>query len=267
MLDLQTIIIFLALGSFVGVMAGLFGIGGGGVIVPILTIFLLSHGFSGDDVVKIALATSMAVISITSISSFRAQHKKKSVRWDIFKVIAPGVIVGTFSFTFLASNIDSFYLSVFFSIFMLYAALKMFFGKKPQSESGIIGKKGQFFAGLGIGGISALVSIGGGVLSVPYLVKQGVDMKKAIGTSSAIGFPLAVSGTIGYIINGFNYTSLDNMMLGYVYVPAFICIAIASYATAPIGVNLSHKLPVVALKKIFGVLTFLLSIKMMLELI
>jgi len=267
MLDLQTIIIFLALGSFVGVMAGLFGIGGGGVIVPILTIFLLSNGFNGDDVVKIALGTSMAVISITSISSFRAQHKKKAVRWDIFKMIAPGVIVGTFSFTFLASNIDSFYLSVFFSIFMLYSALKMYFGKKPQSESDIFGKTGQFFAGLGIGGISALVSIGGGMLSVPYLVKQGISMKKAIGTSSAIGFPLAISGTIGYIINGFEYTSFDDMMLGYVYMPAFICIAIASYATAPIGVNLSHKLPVVSLKKIFAILIFLLSIKMMIELI
>ncbi|KAB7889111.1 TSUP family transporter [Poseidonibacter ostreae] len=260
-------IIFLALGSFVGVVAGLFGIGGGGLIVPILTMFLLSHEFGGDEVVQISLATSIAVISITSISSFRAQHKKKAVRWDIFKMIAPGVIVGTFMFTFVASNINSFYLSVFFSIFMLYAAYKMFFGKKAEGEGTIIGRSGQFFAGFGIGGISALVSIGGGMLSVPYLVKQNIDMKKAIGTSSAIGFPLAISGTLGYIINGYSHTSIDTMMLGYVYVPAFVCIAFASYLTAPIGVNLSHKLPIVMLKKIFGILLLILSIKMMLELI
>ncbi len=259
--------IFLILGSFVGVMAGLFGIGGGGIIVPVLTMFFVSHGFDGKNVMQISLATSMAVMSITSISSFRAQHKRKSVRWDLFVLIAPGVIVGTFALTFLASNIESFYLSVFFSLFMLYAALKMFFGKKPQKQGTAIGNKGQFFAGFGIGGLSALVSIGGGILSVPYLVKQGVDMKKAIGTSSAIGFPLAVSGTLGYIINGWSYTSADSFMIGYVYIPAFISISLASYATAPIGVSLSHKLPVTTLKKIFAVLTFSLSVKMMLGLI
>lgn len=259
--------IFIILGSFVGVIAGLFGIGGGGVIVPVLTMFFMSNGFETRDVVQISLATSMAIISITSISSFRAQHKRKSVRWDLFALMAPGVIVGTFTFTFLASNVESFYLSVFFSLFMLYAALKMFFGKKPQKQATEVGKKGQFFAGFGIGGLSALVSIGGGILSVPYLSKQGVDMKKAIGTSSAIGFPLAVSGTLGYIVNGWSYTSAENFMIGYVYIPAFICIAIASYATAPIGVSLSHKLPINTLRKVFAVLTLSLSIKMMIGLI
>jgi uncharacterized membrane protein YfcA len=265
--DIQTFIIFLALGSFTGVVAGLFGIGGGGIIVPVLTIVLLSLGFNEEDVVKVALGTSMAIISITSVSSFRAQHKKKAVRWDLFRLITPGVIVGTFVFTFIASNVDSFYLSLFFAIFMLYAVLSIFLGNKPQPKGIHIGKIGQLIAGFVIGGLSALVSIGGGMLSVPYLVKQGIDIKKAIGTSSAIGFPLAVSGTLGYIINGFEYTSLENMMLGYVYIPAFISIAIASYITAPIGVHLSHKLPVPTLKKVFGVLTLLLSINMIMELV
>lgn len=267
MLDIQSIMIFLLLGSFVGVIAGLFGIGGGGLMVPILTMFFISHQFGEDQVIQISLATSMAIISITSISSFRAQHKKRAVRWDLFKMIAPGVIVGTFMFTFLASSINSFYLSIFFSLFMFYAALKMFFAKPVESKYALFGRVGQFFAGFGIGGISALVSIGGGMMSVPYLVKQNIDMKKAIGTSSAIGFPLAISGTFGYIINGYEYTSLETMMVGYVYIPAFLSIAIASYLTAPIGVSLSHKLPIGILKKIFAVLTVFLSIKMMIELI
>jgi len=267
MLDFQSIMIFLLLGSFVGVIAGLFGIGGGGLMVPVLTMFLLSHEFGGDQVIQISLATSMAVIAITAVASFRAQHKKKAVRWDLFRMIAPGVIVGTFLFTFLASVMNSVYLSMFFSFFMLYVALQMFFMKPVASTHKIIGRVGQFFAGFGIGGISALVSIGGGMLSVPYLVKQNIDMKKAVGTSSAIGFPLAISGTVGYIVNGYEYTSIETMMLGYIYIPAFLSIAFASYLTAPIGVSLSHKLPVGILKKVFALLTFFLSVKMMIEVI
>ena len=262
MLDLQTIIYFILLGSFVGVISGLFGIGGGGIIVPILTTIFLSHGLDEKSVVHMALGTSMAIIIITSISSIRAQEKKKAIVWDIVKMMAPGILIGTFLVTFIASKLDSFYLSIIFAIFMFYSSIQMFVGKKPKPESKVFSKKTHFLSGGLIGGLSSLVSIGGGILSVPYLLIQNIDIKKAIATSSAIGLPIALSGTVGYIINGWHNTSMETLTLGYVNIVAFVCVAIASFLTAPIGVMLVHKINVDIMKKLFSVLPFVLSIRM-----
>ncbi|PLY05223.1 MAG: hypothetical protein C0625_14435 [Arcobacter sp.] len=267
MLDLEIIVYFLLLGSFVGVIAGLFGIGGGGVIVPILTTIFLSQGLDERSVVHMALGTSMAIIIVTSISSIRAQQKKKAIIWDIVKMMAPGILIGTFLVTFIASKLDSFYLSIIFSIFMLYSSIQMFIGKKPKPESKVFSKKTHFLSGGLIGGLSSLVSIGGGILSVPYLLMQNVDIKKAIATSSAIGLPIAISGTIGYMVNGWGNTSMDTLTLGYVNLVAFVCVAVASFTTAPIGVMLVHKINVDVMKKLFSVLPFVLSIKMIYSLV
>jgi len=267
MLDMQTIIYFLLLGSFVGVISGLFGIGGGGIIVPILTGIFLSHGFDEKIVVHMALGTSMAIIIITSVSSIIAQQKKKAIVWDIFKRMVPGILIGTFLATFIASRLDSFYLSIIFAIFMFFMSIQMFIGKKTKSESKIFSNKTHFLSGGIIGGLSSLVSIGGGILSVPYLVMQNIDIKKAIATSSAIGLPIALSGTLGYIVNGWSNTSIDTLTIGYVNLTAFACVAIASFTTAPIGVMLVHKINVNVMKKLFSVLPFLLSIKMVYSLV
>lgn len=267
MFDIQTIIYFLALGAFVGVIAGLFGIGGGGVIVPILTsIFLSKNAIDSNNVLHLALGTSMAIIIITSISSIKAQQKKKAIVWDIVKMMVPGIFVGTFLATFIASKLDSFYLSIFFACFMLYSSITMFIGKKPKPENKIFTAKTHIFSGGAIGAISSLVSIGGGVLSVPYLLIQNVDIKRAIATSSAIGLPIAVSGTLGYIVNGWEHTSLENYTIGFISLPALVCVASASFLTAPIGVMLVHKINVNLMKKLFSVLPFLLSIKMLISL-
>lgn len=264
MLDIQTIIYFLALGSFVGVIAGLFGIGGGGMIVPILTIIFLNNSVIDEkNVVHLALGTSMAIIIVTSISSIKAQQKKKAIVWDIVKMMVPGIIVGTFLATFIASKLDSFYLSIIFASFMFYSSILMFMGKKPKSENKIFTPKTHIISGGVIGALSSLVSIGGGIMSVPYLLLQNIDIKKAIATSSAIGLPIAISGTVGYMINGWEYSSLDNYTLGFIYLPALVCIAFASYLTAPIGVMLVHKINVDLMKKIFSLLTLALSIKML----
>ncbi|XPV69543.1 MAG: sulfite exporter TauE/SafE family protein [Halarcobacter sp.] len=267
MLDMQTIIYFLLLGSFVGVVSGLFGIGGGGIIVPILTTIFLSHGIDERNVVHMALGTSMAIIIITSISSIRAQQKKKAIVWNIVKMMVPGILIGTFLATFIASKLDSFYLSIIFSIFMFFTSINMFIGKKPKAESKVFSNKTHFFSGGLIGGLSSLVSIGGGILSVPYLLVQNVDIKKAIATSSAIGFPIALSGTLGYIVNGWSNTSIDTLTIGYVNLAAFACVAVASFTTAPIGVMLVHKINVNIMKKLFSVLPFILSIKMIYSLV
>ncbi len=267
MLEIQTIIYFLALGSFVGVISGLFGIGGGGVIVPILTAIFLVNGVSESTVLHTALGTSMAIIIVTSISSIRAQQKKKAIVWSVVKSMAPGIIIGTFLATFIASKLDSFYLSIIFVIFMFYTSVQMFIGKKPKPDSKVFSNKTHFYTGGIIGALSSLVSIGGGILSVPYLIAQNIDIKKAIATSSAIGFPIAVSGTLGYIINGWENTSFDTLTLGFVNISAFACVAIASFLTAPIGVMLVHKINVDFMKKLFSIMTLGLSIKMIFSLI
>lgn len=263
MLGFESIILYILLGCFVGVAAGLLGIGGGGIIVPSLTAIFLMQGMEMENIVHVALGTSMATIVVTSISSLRAHHKKGGVIWDIVKMMTPGIIIGTFFATFLASILSSLYLAIFFSIFMAYVSLQMFLDRKPKPSRKLVSPKAQFGAGTFIGAISAMVSIGGGSLTVPYLIWQNVELKKAIGTSAAIGFPIALSGTLGYIINGWSHTDMSNLMFGFVSLPAFFFIAICSYFTAPIGVKLVHTLPVGIIKKIFAFLLILLSLKML----
>lgn len=263
MLGFESIILYILLGSFVGIAAGLLGIGGGGIIVPSLCAIFLMQGMDSQNIMHMALGTSMATIMITSISSLRAHHKKGGVLWSVFRMMAPGIIVGTFLATFLVSFLSSFYLAIFFTIFMAYVSLQMFIDKKPKPNRKLAGAKTQFGAGTIIGAISAMVSIGGGSLTVPYLVWQNVEIKKAIGTSAAIGFPIAVSGTLGYIINGWSHTDLSNFTFGFVSLPAFFFVALCSYFTAPIGVRLVHTLPVSIIKKIFALLLVSLCLKML----
>ncbi|RXJ66341.1 hypothetical protein CRV08_13510 [Halarcobacter ebronensis] len=263
MLGIESIILYILLGSFVGVAAGLFGIGGGGIIVPALTMIFFMQEMPSENMMHMALGTSMATIVVTSISSLRAHHKKGGVLWDVFKMLTPGIIIGTFLATFLASILSSKYLAIFFSIFMAYVSIQMFLNKKPKPSRKIAGPKLQFTAGTIIGAISAMVSIGGGSLTVPYLIWQNIDIRKAIGTSAAVGFPIAVSGTLGFIINGWENTDLEHYVFGFVSLPAFFFIALFSYLTAPIGVKLAHTLPVDTVKKYFACLLMFLCIKML----
>lgn len=263
MLNLETLLLFIALGSVVGVAAGLLGVGGGGIIVPSLTTIFIMQGMPESEVVHMALGTSMATIIVTSFASLRAHHKREGVLWNVVKMMAPGILLGTFLGTFLASVLSSFYLAIFFSVFMAYVSLQMFLNKKPKPSRTLITASGQFGAGSIIGAISALVSIGGGSLTVPYLIWQNVDIKKAIGTSAAVGFPIAVSGTLGYIVNGWSHTDMSQFTFGYIYLPAFLIIACCSYFTAPLGVKLTHVLPINITKRIFAFLLIALSIKML----
>ncbi len=265
-LDAQSIAYFLLLGSFVGFMAGLFGIGGGGIMVPVLTAIFLHLGISVDNVVHLALGTSMASIIVTSISSLRAHHRQSGVIWKIVKVMSVGVIVGTYLATYIAVNATSLYLALFFSLFMAFIAIQMFINKKPEPTRKLAGASGLIPAGMGIGAISALVSIGGGTLTVPYLVWQNINIKKAIGTSAAVGLPISIAGTAGYVINGWSAISTD-YTLGYVYVPAVLLISATSFFTAPYGARLAHSLPVATLKKVFALLLILLSMKMVFSVI
>jgi uncharacterized membrane protein YfcA len=248
-------------------MAGLLGIGGGGIMVPLLTSMFLALDMPVEKVVHLALGTSMAAIVFTSLSSLRAHHLRGGVIWHYVKKITPGIIVGTFAATFIAAIANTLFLAVFFSSYMAYVSFRMFKNNKPVAKGKAKPVKHLFLVGSGIGAISALVSIGGGSLTVPYLVSKNIDIKKAIGTSAAIGLPISISGALGYIINGWDNTSMDNYTLGYVYLPAVLYISITSFIFAPLGAKLVHVLPVQTLKKIFALLLIILSIKMLFSII
>lgn len=254
---------FLALGVVVGFAAGLLGIGGGGIMVPVLTALFVAQGFPAEKVVHLALATSMATIVPTALSSVRAHHAKQAVQWLIVKHITPGILLGTFAATFLATVLSTRVLAGFFAVFMAYVALQMWLNIKPKPHRELPRIAGLSTAGVVIGGVSALVAIGGGSLTVPYLLWCNVDMRKAIATSAGIGLPIALAGTLGYLVNGWEHPGLPDHTIGFVYWPAVLLIASTSFFTTRWGANLAHTLPVAALKKAFAVLLLLLSAKML----
>lgn len=264
-LTLELIFIFMILGAGVGFLAGLLGIGGGAYIVPILTIIFTSFSVSPEHSIKLALGTSMACIVFTTLSSMIAQQKRKGILWDIVKIMLPGVTIGVFISTFIASRTNPFYLGIIFTIFMGYISYSMFTNKKPKSSRTILPTKWLIAGSSGIGLVSGLVSIAGGSLIVPFLIWQNINIKKAIGTSSAVGFFLTIVGAIGYVINGLSLdTSLKlQYSVGYVYLPALFFISITSFLFAPIGVRFVYIFPVSVIKKIFGILALALSLRML----
>ncbi|MES2499932.1 MAG: sulfite exporter TauE/SafE family protein [Pseudomonadota bacterium] len=271
-MGVELIIGFILLGMFVGVMAGLLGIGGGGILVPVLTSIFIYQGFPKDSIMHIALGTSMACIAFTSFSSMWSHHQNDAVIWPLAKTMSIGMVIGTFSATFLVAYLSSKVLAIFFAVFMAYVSIQMFNSKQTTFNKQSIHQTELRFVTLGIGGISALVSIAGGSLTVPYLAWRGIDIRKAIGTSAALGFAISIAGTLGYLINGTLNSNTANTIatnasttqytLGYIYFPAVLLVAIPSFFTAPLGAKLTQRLPVQILKKIFGVLLMILSLKM-----
>lgn len=256
---------FAALGAVVGLMAGLLGIGGGALMVPVLTALFLGQGVPAGTVVHLALGTSMAAIILTSVSSLLSHHRRQGVIWSVMGAMAPGVVIGTFAATFLASRLDSAHLALFFAIFMGWVALQMFRNSKPIPTRSLPGKPGLAAVGGGIGGISAMVSIGGGSLTVPYLAWHNVPLKQAIGTSAALGLPISLSGSLGYLVNGLSSPLPVTGSVGFVHVPAVILISALSVLTAPFGARLAHTLPVPVLKRLLGILLLVLSVRMLLS--
>lgn len=260
---IEWIAAYLALGAVVGFMAGLLGIGGGGIMVPILTALFAAQGVQNAHLVHMALGTSMAAIVITAVSSLRTHHAHQAVLWPVVWRITPAILVGTFAATWLATLLPTRALAIFFSCFMAYVSLQMVLNIKPKPHRQLPGVGGMSLAGLGIGGISALVAIGGGSLTVPFLTWCNVRIQQAIGTSAAVGLPIALAGALGYLINGWSANGLPAYSLGFVSLPAVALISVVSFFTAPFGARLAHRLPVATLKKAFAALLFLLSLKML----
>lgn len=262
-MDIYFLISFLLLGAFTGVFAGLFGIGGGGIMVPMLSLIFVRMAFPAEHLVHMALATSMAAIVPTALASLRAHHSRNAVLWSVVIKIAPGILLGTFAGTFLATYLSAKPLAIFFSCFMAFVALQMVLDRKPKPSRQIPSSLVLNSVGSGIGGISALVAIGGGTLTVPFLTWCNVALPVAIGTSAAVGLPIAFAGALGYVVNGWSIPGLPDYTLGFVYWPAVITMAAASFFTARLGASLAHSLPIPLLKKCFALLLTGLSLHML----
>ncbi|MFH7325819.1 sulfite exporter TauE/SafE family protein [Desulfurivibrio sp. C05AmB] len=263
---LSVILLYLGLGAVAGVLAGLLGIGGGLVIVPMLVFALAWQGVAAEHLMHLALGTSLATIIFTAVSSFMAHHRRGAVRWEVVRRIVPGILVGTLGGTFVAAALSTNFLKGFFVLFLYFVAFQMLTGRKPNPSRELPGPAGMFGAGGTIGIFSSLVGIGGGTLSVPFMVWCNIGLHQAIGTSAAIGFPIAVAGTIGYVVNGLGASDLPAYSLGFIYLPALLAIVAASVFTAPLGVRLAHSLPVDRLKKIFALLLIAVGTRMLWDL-
>jgi len=262
-----TWLIYPVFGAIAGVIAGLLGVGGGIVVVPALVYLFALQGLPPEYIMKMALGTSLAAICFTSISSFRAHHRRGAVIWTIVATITPGILIGTFGGTWLAAALSTNFLKGFFAMFLYFVCAQMLLDLKPAPTRQLPGKAGMTGAGGVIGVVSALVGIGGGTLSVPFMSWCNVPLHKAIGTSAAIGFPIALAGTVGYIVNGLSAPGLPDYALGFIYLPAMIGIAAVSVLTAPYGAKLAHALPVKTLKRCFAVFLLLVATKMLWEVI
>lgn len=256
---------YVVLGGVVGIFAGLFGIGGGLLLVPVLLLLFDMQHFTAQHGMHLALGTSMATILFTSLSSMRKHHQHGAVNWQIVRALTPGVLLGTLLGTVFAAAISPRTLGIFFTLFVYFAALQMLLGSRPKPTRQLPGVIGMGLVGTFTGWISSLVSIGGGTVVVPFLVWCNVSLRHAIGTSAAIGFPVAVGGTAGYIATGINIAALPAPNLGFVYLPALLWVALASMLTAGLGAKATHYLRVGLLRKLFAVLLFVLATRLLLK--
>ncbi|MCJ2375856.1 sulfite exporter TauE/SafE family protein [Vibrio sp. ZSDZ34] len=264
-MNYELIGMLLCLGGIVGVMSGLLGIGGGLIVVPALVFLLPSFGIPDELVMQIALATSLASIIITSGSSALNHLKLGNVDMYVIKWLMPGVVIGGLFGAYIAEWIPSQYLPKVFAGIVMALAVQMFLSIKSTMVRSMPNALATIFYGSGIGMVSSLAGIGGGSLSVPFLSRHGVEMRKAVGSSSVCGCVIAISGMIGFIFHGVKVDALPQYSVGYVYLPALIAIASTSMLTTKVGAKLASTLPTSVLKKVFAIFLLFVSVTMMFQ--
>lgn len=254
----------LALGCFTGFLAGLLGIGGGMLMVPFMTLMLSHRGVETPLAVKTAIATSMATIMFTSLSSVRAHHKRGAIRWDLVRTMAPGItVMALLTGAFIYPHIRGAALALVFAVFVGFSATQMLLNKKPPASRQMPGTAGRFVAGGVIGTVSGLVGAGGGFISVPFMTWCNVPVHNAVATSAALGFPIALASTAGNVIGGWSVRNPLPGGFGYLWLPGLAVIAMASVMLAPLGARAAHALNVNQLKRVFAGMLYLLSAYML----
>jgi uncharacterized membrane protein YfcA len=257
---------YLATGLVVGFFAGLLGIGGGAVMVPILVLVFTAQALAPDHVMHMALGTAMAAMMFTSVASMRAHHAHGAVDWSITRAIAPGILAGSFCAALVAGLISKRPLALMFTGLVFYAATQILFDLRPKQSRELPGAGGLFAAGAGIGAVSSLLAAGGAFLCIPFLAWCSVPLRRAIGTAAAVGLPIAFAGTLGYVLQGLRAEGLPSPSLGYVYLPALVLVAATSVLAAPVGARVAHRLPVKRLRIIFALLLYAMAVRMLISL-
>jgi uncharacterized membrane protein YfcA len=256
-------IAYVLLGGLVGFLAGLLGIGGGMSMVPILAMMFVAQDFPAAHILHLAVGTALATVVFTSIASLRTHHAHGAVRWDIVAALAPGAVLGTLAGSAFAGSVSTRWLAWVFSGFVYLAATQMLLNIKPKETRALPGTAGMFAVGTVFGAISSLVAAGGAFMTIPFMTWCNVKLQHAIGTSAAIGLPIAVAGTVGYAVTGWARPDLPAHSLGFIYLPALAGVVVASMITAPFGARLTHKLPVLKLRRLFAMLLYILATKML----
>jgi uncharacterized protein len=264
LLSITLVLELLALGTAAGFLAGLLGVGGGMMMVPVMTLLLTQQGLDPGLAVKMAVATSMATILFTSLSSVRAHHLLGAVRWDIVKTLAPGITVGgLLAGAGVFAVLKGQALALLFAAFISYMALGLFRGRPPRPGHTLPGPVATAGVGAGIGFVSALLGAGGAFMSVPFMTRCNVPARHAVGTSAALGFPIAMASSVGYAFSGRSVAAALPGAWGYFYLPALLIVAAASVSLAPLGARTAQRINVALLKKFFGVMLLLLAATML----
>lgn len=264
MIEAEWLLAYLALGTVAGFLAGLFGVGGGTLLVPVLLLLFGMQGLPAENTMHLALGTSMASILFTSLASLRKHHQHGAVAWQVVRTLTPGILLGTALGSLSAAMISPRALIIIFALFVYFAAAQILLNKRPHASRQLPGMVGMTFAGTFTGGLSSLVSVGGGIIITPFLLWCNVPIRQAIGTSAAIGFPVALGGTLGYVATGWGAPALPAPHLGYVYLPALLWVAAASIMTAPLGAKAAHRIKVGLLRRMFALLLIGIATKMLL---
>jgi len=259
------VLILIGVGALAGTLAGLLGIGGGIIIVPVLALIFDSQGISADVLMHVSIGTSLATIVITSLSSIRAHQQHQAIHWSVFRQITPGILFGAFMGAVIAKFISGPDLRLIFGIFMLFVAAQMMFGNTTKPHRQLPKTPGMLLAGSAIGTMSSLMGVGGGSMSVPFLTWCNMSIRHAVATSAAIGLPIAIAGTAGFVITGWGLEHRPVWSLGFVNIPAFSSIIAASILFAPVGARITHRISPRRLRMFFGIFLLILSIKILFE--
>ncbi|WIE50293.1 sulfite exporter TauE/SafE family protein [Pseudomonas sp. GM17] len=257
-------LLYLLLGACAGILAGLFGVGGGIIIVPVLVFSFTLQGFDPSILTHLAVGTSLATIIFTSVNAVREHQRRGAVRWPIFAWMTLGILLGAGVGALTAEAISGPNLQKIIGVFALVVALQMTLDLRPKASRDVPGKLGLTLAGSVIGWASAIFGIGGGSLTVPFLTWRSVPMQQAVATSSACGLPIAVASAISFMILGWHDPSLPAHSLGFVYLPALLGIALTSMVFARFGARLAHRLSARLLKRLFACLLFVVGLTFLL---
>jgi len=255
---------YLATGTVSGLLAGLFGVGGGVVVVPALLYVFPRAGLSAEWVPHLAVGTSLAAIVATGATSAYAHHRRGAVRWDLVGHLVPGIVLGAWVGAALAGLLPDVWLKRVFATFLLFVGTRMLLRRRGSVHGALPGTAGMLAVGSGIGALSALVGIGGGTMTVPFLNRVGIDMRRAAATSAACGVPIALAGALGFVLVGWGRPDLPAASTGFVYWPAVAAILATSIPAAPWGAHLAHRVPVDALRRIFAVLVLVVGTRLLL---